>query len=226
MAQNITLLGASYVDVPAVTLPKTGGGEATFTDVTPTTAAAADVASGKQFFDALGVLTQGTASGGGGGASNVVTGTFKGTTTDAAMDVTIPYTGSGWPVAVTIYPTEGSGNSSGTFGSLIQRYAFSMFSATKLEADQAPIYARDSSSSTSKDKAQIVCCYKSSTSSATSYTGTYNTSRVLFTSTEATNTSSTAARFKSATKMSVFIASTSWGFAANIDYTYVVLYSS
>lgn len=32
MAQNITLLGASYSAVPAVTLPKTGGGTATFID--------------------------------------------------------------------------------------------------------------------------------------------------------------------------------------------------
>lgn len=32
MAQNITLLGASYQNVPAVTLPKTGGGTATFID--------------------------------------------------------------------------------------------------------------------------------------------------------------------------------------------------
>lgn len=32
MAQNITLLGASYSDVPAVTLPKTSGGTATFID--------------------------------------------------------------------------------------------------------------------------------------------------------------------------------------------------
>ena len=30
MAQNITLMGASYSDVPAVNLPKTGGGTATF----------------------------------------------------------------------------------------------------------------------------------------------------------------------------------------------------
>lgn len=34
MAQNITLLGASYTDVPAVQLPKTGGGTATFYDDT------------------------------------------------------------------------------------------------------------------------------------------------------------------------------------------------
>lgn len=66
MAQNITLLGASYSAVPAVQLPKTGGGTALFTDVTDTTAAAADVASGKYFYNASGVRTEGTNSGGGG----------------------------------------------------------------------------------------------------------------------------------------------------------------
>lgn len=65
MAQNITLLGASYSDVPSVTLPKTGGGTASFVDVTDTTAAASDVASGKYFYTAAGVRTAGTSSGGG-----------------------------------------------------------------------------------------------------------------------------------------------------------------
>ena len=32
MAQNITLMGANYTAVPAVQLPKTGGGTATFVD--------------------------------------------------------------------------------------------------------------------------------------------------------------------------------------------------
>lgn len=66
MAQNITLMGASYSDVPAVTLQKTGGGTATFTDVSDTTATANDVLSGKYFYTAAGVRTQGTGTGGGG----------------------------------------------------------------------------------------------------------------------------------------------------------------
>ena len=66
MAQTIELQGAVYSDVPAVALPKQGGGTATFTDVTDTTAVASDVASGKYFFTASGVLTLGTSSGGGG----------------------------------------------------------------------------------------------------------------------------------------------------------------
>ena len=69
MAQNITLMGASYSAVPAVTLPKTGGGTASFTDVSDTTAAAGDVASGKYFYTSAGVRTQGTSSGGGGSSS-------------------------------------------------------------------------------------------------------------------------------------------------------------
>lgn len=60
MAQNITLMGASYTAVPAVMLPKTGGGTATFTDVTPTTATAEDVANGKIIYAANGAQTVGT----------------------------------------------------------------------------------------------------------------------------------------------------------------------
>lgn len=71
MSQNITLLGASYSNVPSILLPKTGGGTASFTDVTDTTAAASDVASGKYFYTASGVRTQGTNSGGGGSSMNV-----------------------------------------------------------------------------------------------------------------------------------------------------------
>ena len=66
MAQNITIWGASYSAVPSVTLPKTGGGTASFTDVSDTTAAAADVARGKYFYTSAGVRTQGPSSGGGG----------------------------------------------------------------------------------------------------------------------------------------------------------------
>lgn len=68
MSQNITLLGASYSAVPGVTLPKTGGGSATFYDVSDTTASASDVATGKYFYTAAGVKTEGTNSGGGGGS--------------------------------------------------------------------------------------------------------------------------------------------------------------
>ena len=62
MAQNIDLMGNTYNSVPAVQLPKHGGGTATFTDLTPTTATAADVASPKVFFLADGTQTTGSAT--------------------------------------------------------------------------------------------------------------------------------------------------------------------
>ena len=71
MAQNITLLGASYTAVPAVTLPKTGGGTARFDDASVTTATASDVASGKVFLASNGTITTGTNSGGGGGETTL-----------------------------------------------------------------------------------------------------------------------------------------------------------
>ena len=92
MSQNITLLGASYSDVPSVLLPKTGGGTASFTDVTDTTAAAADVASGKYFYTSAGVKTQGTNSGGGTSPWTLITNTtlvVNTTSTSAASAGTV-----------------------------------------------------------------------------------------------------------------------------------------
>ena len=71
MAQNITLMGASYSAVPAVNLPKTGGGTARFTDASVTTAVESDVTSGKIFIKSDGSQATGTNSGGGGSSMNV-----------------------------------------------------------------------------------------------------------------------------------------------------------
>ena len=85
MAQSVNLWGATYSDVPAIEVPKSGGGMASFTDVTDTTAAASDVAAGKYFYTAAGVRTQGTGSGGGGGS----------VTQDANGYIVLPSTGGG-----------------------------------------------------------------------------------------------------------------------------------
>lgn len=89
MAQNVTIMGASYSAVPAVTLPKTGGGTARFDDATVTTATASDVASGKVFIAADGTITTGTGSGGGGSV-----------TQDANGFIVLPDTGGGGAVTL------------------------------------------------------------------------------------------------------------------------------
>ena len=117
MAQNITLMGASYPDVPAVMLPKTGGGTARFTDTTPTTATDSDVTSGKIYFKSDGTQSTGTASGGGGtgmnkqvyfGSSSVAVNTY--TATDLTLKVAVAgtYTVSWVGVGNTTSGTSGS----------------------------------------------------------------------------------------------------------------------
>lgn len=73
MAQNVTVQGASYSNVPAVVLPKTGGGTARFDDCSVVTAAASDVAQGKIFVASDGTIKTGTASGGGGSVTIATT---------------------------------------------------------------------------------------------------------------------------------------------------------
>lgn len=121
MAQNITIMGASYSAVPAVTLPKTGGGTARFDDATVTTATASDVASGKVFLASDGTITTGTASGG--SSVKTATGTFTGNGT-RTIDVTCAFE----PDIVYFTSNPGTTASSGTVAAIIVR---DMMTATR-----------------------------------------------------------------------------------------------
>ena len=63
MAQNVTIAGASYAAVPAVDIPKTGGGTARFVDTSDADAAAQNIAQGKTAY-VNGQKIVGTATGG------------------------------------------------------------------------------------------------------------------------------------------------------------------
>ena len=97
MAQNITLLGATYNDVPAVELPKSGGGVATFTDVTDTTADVSDVADGEVFYNSSGTRSIGTgkyasapvANGNADKTNAILYGTVDGTSTSTVFTATV-----------------------------------------------------------------------------------------------------------------------------------------
>ena len=224
MSQNITLLGASYSAVPAVTLPKTGGGSATFTDVTDTTAAAADVASGKYFYTAAGVRTQGTNSGGG-GASNIVTGTFKYSQTSAsAQSITLNYSGTGYPIACIVVLDDGILNE--TYTNTVARYAIAQYFMTKTYADETPTYT----TSGNANQGAVATVYKSSASTAATLTRTSSATANTFSSSNASGSTTTCVRFKSKTSMSIYAGANSgtsrYGFFNGLQYRYWVIYSS
>lgn len=155
-----------------------------------------------------------------GGASNIVTGTFKGTTTGAAMDVTLNYTGNGYPVAAFVYV--GAANIY-VYNDTIQRYTIRDWCFDKYPRDSTPDYTGTSGAG------KVTVRYKNSASSATSYStgGTGQTANTtVIKNTDATASSADCIHFKSKTKMSVFIASSSYGFMANVEYEYVIIYSS
>lgn len=160
-----------------------------------------------------------------GGASNFVTGTFTGTDAQkgTALSITLPYTGSGYPIAVVICPTEGAYNSSsGSFYNLVQRYAIAQYAMTKSRINTAPSYG----TSGANNQGVVTLVYKSSTSNVTSYGRAGTMSSNVYSSNSAMSTNTLTVRFTSNTNLSVFIASdNNYGFAADIEYTYWIVYS-
>lgn len=225
MAQNITLMGASYTNVPAVNLPKTGGGTASFTDVTDTTATASDVASGKYFYTANGTRTAGTSSGGG-GASDIIEGTFKFTNSSAAAQtVTLNYNGNGYPIVCAIVLDEEDGVLNPTYTNTVARYSIAQYFMTKTYMDETPTYA----TSGNANMGAVASVYKSSTSTAATLTRTSNASVNTFSSSNSTGSTTQCVRFKSKTTMSIYSGATSgtsrYGFFNGLTYRYWIIYS-
>ena len=192
-------------------------------DATPATAAAADIISPKTAMLANGVVTTGTGSGG--GASNIVTGTFTAGTAGAAQSVTISYTGSGYPIACYIYPSAGSYNSSTGIYSSTQYKAILQLAMSKANISTTPDY---STSNVEKNWAGIFVMYKNSSSDSTNYAATTNKSGIAYTSYSPNGSAApNSARFSGATTLKVYIAGSSeYGFLSGTEYTYLIMYSS
>ena len=158
--------------------------------------------------------------GGGGGSSNFVTGTFKGTEA-GVKTLNIPYNGEGYIVSIAIAPAEGAYNSNGDFYKLIQQYAINMMYCSKCLPESEPTYtgAYDS-------RMGQMWTYKSSGSSATQYSRSSNEASQVFSKglEPSGSSNSEAIKIPDQKQIKVYIG-TSYGFAKDIDYRYVVEFS-
>ena len=232
MSQNISLMGNDYAAVPGILLPKTGGGTAYFSDTSPTTATASDVASGKIFFLADGTQSTGTSSGGG-GASNIVQGTFTtGATRNTTATVSLSYSGSGYPIAMFIYVDGGAYNNTSTgnttwFNS-VNRYDVGWYGMVKSNTTTTPTYG---SVATDPDRGSVAIISKNSTTSSGTYTATQGIQQPIY-----LHSSKVAAGgvncvcFKgNGTTLSYYIGnltSSTRGFVPSTTYAYIVIYSA
>lgn len=171
-------------------------------------------------------------SGSGGGVSNVVQGSFTtGSTRNTTQNITLNYTGTGYPIAVMIFVAGGTYNN-GTGGNTtwynsVNRYDVGFYSMSKSRTTTTPGWT----TSGSDNQGVVAIIYKNSTSTSTSYTRTSTMTANVFTSSSTSAQSSTACvRFKGNAKtMSVYIGnkgSSSIGFASETEYSYIVIYSS
>lgn len=162
-------------------------------------------------------------SGGSGGASNYVHGEFTTQSTAGVQTVTIPYTGSGYPVMAYVVIKGGAYVSGTDWYNSTQRYAVGVWSMSKSIFSSAPTYKTSGNS----NQAVTFAVYKNSTTSSTSYTRTSQMATNTFSSSNATNAAATCVRFKGNSKtLTVYVNTSSYGLLPNQDYEYFIVYSS
>lgn len=166
-----------------------------------------------KFYDLL--LAKALAGGGGGGPTNFIEGEFTTQATEGAQTITIPYEGSGYPIALVLFAKGGTSDwytdgDNKTVGA---------FYLVKYTTDDAPIY----SGSGDENRATVVCSYKNNT-------GTYGQNGSVrgetFYGKDAIVGYATCVRFKDNVTMSVFVTTGSgYGLAPETDYVYELVYS-
>ena len=157
----------------------------------------------------------------GGGATNVVYGSFTTVATeDTRQTISVPYTGTGYPLSILVYVKEGE-DSSGTWYSTIKQYAISMHAVIKQLMGTSPDYYTTGA----RNNATVMQRYKSSSSSATTYSQTSAAVAGIFKGNS--NTGVNCLHMTSATSMNIYtVTSTAVGFMPDTEYAYVIVYSS
>ena len=166
-------------------------------------------------------------TGGSGGATNIAQGTFTtGSSGGSTGSVSLDYTGNGYPIMALVYVDGGLSKTGTDWYTTIARYDCGLCLMVKAETDVTPTW----STSGSANYGIVEYLYKSSTSSATSYSRTGSQTANTYTSSSTNaSTSATMIRFKGNGKtLSYYVGnrtSSTYGLARSTKFAYIVIYS-
>lgn len=177
-------------------------------DISDTTAAANDVASGKYFYLPTGQKVQGN--------SSIVQGSFTSNSSSTGITtVTVPYTGNGYPIEFMICIDGGS-----TSVSTSNRYAIVCGSGIKRITANAMTY----DGTGNNDGFSVQCVYKGN--SATTYSTGGSGSATIGHQNNPTASTSLFVSISSKNTFKFFTKSSSYGLFPNKKYNYTIVYSS
>ena len=161
------------------------------------------------------------------GCPKLVMGEFTtGSTGGSTGTVNLSYSGSGYPLAVLVFVATGLSDTSTDWYTTIARYDVGLVAMVKAVTSTTPTYA----TSGEANYGAISYLYKSSTSSATSYSRTGSQTANTYTSSSTNaSTGSSMIRFKGNGKtLSYYVGnrtSSTYGLARSTTFRYIVLYS-
>ena len=170
-------------------------------------------------------------TGGSGGATNIVQGTFTTANTGGGTgSISLDYSGSGYPILAVVWVDGGAYNNSSSgntsWYNSVSRYDTGLVLLSKSRTTEAPSY----NTSGDENNAVISYIYKNSTSSATTYAwaGVMNNNSYTNSSTNA-SANNNMIKFKgSGTNLSYYIGnrgSSTRGLVRNTKFAYIVIYS-
>ena len=196
----------------------TGGTSITLTktvSVTPDVTTAGYISAGTAGNSDISLTATGTFS------TTFVQGEFTTNSTTGVQNITIPYSGSGYPIMVVVVAKGGTyGNT--TWKEAVQQYTVGCWSMTKSYMNSTPTYE----TSGSANYGGILVVYKNSASNKDSYARTGSVSNNTYTSSDPSNTALNCVKITGNKAMKVYVNTGGYGLLQSTDYSYYILYSA
>ena len=157
----------------------------------------------------------------GGGASNLVEGTFTTGSSAGYTNISIPYTGSGYPIMCVVVIDGGAYHSGTSWYTSTQRYAIGQWTMTKSNMTASPSYT----TSGAQNQGVTTWVFKNSASSSTSYSRSSAMNTNVYTTSNASNSGANTIKLHSGNVLSYYVNTSSYGLHPNMTYRYFIVYS-